>query len=129
MQPGNLLSRTAALCSLGSYLGKGGTWVIITGLLDEDKPLLVRDSHPISSSHFPHHCRSYAAAIFAAVSFSLLARINLCPLSHVKCKHLFACIYFVSQPRVYSIDNVDVSSAVLCNRNAVACTGLVPFFS
>lgn len=105
MQPGNLLSRTAALCSLGGYLGKGGTWVIITGLLDDDKPLLARDSHPISSSHSPHHYQSYSAAIFAAVNISLPARVTLWPVSHDKRKHLFAWIYFGSQPRGYSIDN------------------------
>lgn len=59
MQPGNLLSRTAALCSLGGYLGKGGTWVIITGLLDEDEPLLARYSHPISALIF-HNVIGYA---------------------------------------------------------------------
>lgn len=114
MQPGNLLSRTAVLCSLVGYLRKGGTWVIITGLLD-DAPLLARDSHPISSSHFPHHYQSYTAAIFAAVNFSLLARLTHWPVSHDKTKHLFAWIYFGSQPRGYSIDSVHV-------------TVLVPFF-
>lgn len=88
--------------------------VIITGLLD-DEPLLARDSHPISSSQFPHHYQSYTAAIFAAVNFSLLASLTHWPVSHDKRKHLFAWIYFGSQPRGYSIDNVHV-------------TVLVPFF-
>lgn len=72
MRPGNLLGRTAALCSLGRYFGSERTQDIITGLLDEKEPLLPRVSHPISSSHFQHSllsqpgCRLYGGGCFAA---------------------------------------------------------------